>query len=283
MIEVSSFLSGKNLCNIFADSIVRKLNELSPDAKTQISVINVRSFFIVRGYTTSEVVADLSEILSELYKNYDDKLMNTVRVIDTILYNKSSKEKLKINYSEDKTANSIKCCFEKVCNELQNEGYYITVKIHNDKLYYDFEHKKDFDPSYISSKFLGYQCIKDDFSNDVYMSEDIYGLSNDGKKYYHVLLKKISYNLLNKGFTKNISINVSSDLDLDEINSENINFNLMESKILNKERLESLILDVFNFDMSNLTNEFDLTNFKYPLSDNKVWESYEGTGDLMFL
>ncbi len=115
------------------------------------------------------------------------------------------------------------------------------------------------------------------------MSEDIYGLSNDGKKYYHVLLKKISYNLLNKGFTKNISINVSSDLDLDEINSENINFNLMESKILNKERLESLILDVFNFDMSNLTNEFDLTNFKYPLSDNKVWESYEGTGDLMFL
>jgi hypothetical protein len=283
MIEVSSFLSGKNLCNIFADLIVRKLNELSPNAKTQISVINVRGFFIVRGYTTSEVVADLSEILSELYKNYDDKLMNTVRVIDTILYNRSSKEKLKINYSEDKNTNSIKCCFEKVCNELQNEGYYITVKIHNDKLYYDFEHKKDFDHSYISSKFLGYQCIKDDFSNDVYMSEDIYGLSNDGKKYYHVLLKKISYNLLNKGFTKNISVSISSDLELTEINSENINFNLIESKIVNKEKLESLILDVFNFDLSNLTNEFDLTDFKYQLLDNKVWESYEGTGDLMFL
>ena len=56
MIEVSSFLSGKNLCNIFADLIVKKINEEFPDAKTQISVINVRNFFIVKGVTTSDIV-----------------------------------------------------------------------------------------------------------------------------------------------------------------------------------------------------------------------------------
>jgi len=283
MIEVSSFLSGKNLCNIFADSIVRKLNELSPNAKTQLSVINVRSFFIVKGCTTSEVVVNLSDILSELYGKYDNELTNTIRVIDTILYNKKPEEKLRISYNEDKKTNSIKSCFEKVCNELQNEGHYITVKIHNDKIYYDFEHKKDFDPSDISSRFLGYQCIKDDFSNDIYMSDKLYGLSNDGQKYYHILLNKISYNLLNRGFNNNISLNISSDLELNEIDSENINLNLIDSKLIDKEKMENLILDVFNFDMENLTNEFNLTNFEYPLGGEKIWENYKGTGDLMFL
>ena len=66
MIEVSSFLSGKNLCNIFADLVVKKINEVTPDAKTQITVINVRNFFIVKGVTTSDSVINLSDILRKI-------------------------------------------------------------------------------------------------------------------------------------------------------------------------------------------------------------------------
>ena len=88
MIEVSSFLSGKNLCNIFADLIVKEINKVSPDAITEIKVINVRSFFIVKGFTSSEKIVNLSDILSDLYQSYDENLVKTVRVFDTIIYNK---------------------------------------------------------------------------------------------------------------------------------------------------------------------------------------------------
>jgi S-adenosylmethionine synthetase len=115
------------------------------------------------------------------------------------------------------------------------------------------------------------------------MSDKLYGLSNDGQKYYHILLNKISYNLLNRGFNNNISLNISSDMELNEIDSENINLNLIDSKLIDKEKMENLILDVFNFDMENLTNEFNLTDFEYPLGGEKIWENYKGTGDLMFL
>ena len=71
MIEVSSFLSGKNLCNIFADLIVKKINEEFPDAKTQISVINVRNFFIVKGTTTYNEVINLAELFQNYLKKYD--------------------------------------------------------------------------------------------------------------------------------------------------------------------------------------------------------------------
>ena len=166
MIEVSSFLSGKNLCNIFADLIVKKINEEFPDAKTQISVINVRNFFIVKGVTTSDSVINLSDILSGIYEKYDSELLNKVRVIDTILYNKEFDLNLNINFSEDKKNKSLISNLYKTCNDLQNEGFYITVKLNNGILFYDFEHEKDFDPSYIKEKFPTYTCIKDDFSQD---------------------------------------------------------------------------------------------------------------------
>ena len=192
MIEVSSFLSGKNLCNIFADLVVKKINEVTPDAKTQITVINVRNFFIVKGVTTSDSVINLSDILSGIYEKYDSELLNKVRVIDTILYNKEFDLNLNINFSEDKKNKSLISNLYKTCNDLQNEGFYITIKLNNGILFYDFEHEKDFDPSYIKEKFPTYTCIKDDFSQDIYNSEEIYGLSNNGIKYYYFLIRKIS-------------------------------------------------------------------------------------------
>lgn len=285
MIEVSSFLTNKSLCNIFADKIVKEINKESPDAKTQITVLNVKSFFIVRGYTSSEKVVNLSDILSEIYEKYDTELVKTVRVIDTILYNRKPDEKLKITHKESKTKNKITKHLKKICDSLQEEGLYITVKVQGNNLFYDFEHQVEFEKSYISSKFKEYNCIKDDFSNDIYISDQIYGLSNDGLKYYHLLIRKISYNLLNRGFSSKVYLNICSSLDIEKINSENITLSLSDSAIIKKEKLESLILDNFNFDLESLTNEFDLTKFdcNIPYESLHMWESYEGTSDLMFL
>jgi len=286
MIEVSSFLSGKNLCNIFADLVVKKINEVTPDAKTQITVINVRNFFIVKGVTTSDSVINLSDILSGIYEKYDSELLNKVRVIDTILYNKEFDLNLNLNFSEDKKNKSLISNLYKTCNDLQNEGFYITVKLNNGVLFYDFEHEKDFDPSYIKEKFPTYTCIKDDFSQDVYASEEIYGLSNNGIKYYHFLIRKISYNLLSRGFSKITDISISSELKLNDVDAENIILKLNNKSITDNSFLESLILDNFNFDISKLEkevifNDFDVLKSIYESS--YLWENFTGTKDFILL
>lgn len=287
MLEVSSFLCGKNLCNIFADLIVKKINEVSPDAKTQITVINVRNFFIVKGVTTSENIINLSDILSDLFQKYDSELVNKIRVIDTILYNKKFDLNLNLNHTEYKNQTKLqKEIFER-CNQLQMDGYYITVKLNNGILFYDFEHEKDFDPNIIKEKFSNYTCLKDDFSQDTYCSDFMYGLSNDGIKYFYTLVKKISFNLFTRGFSNTLNLSLSSELKLDEINSENINLTLSGKNIIENSKLESLILDNFNFNLSDLEKEFDLQNIDVLsyISENKepIWENYSGTGDLILL
>ena len=48
-LDVYNLLDGKSLCNIFASVIVNKINDSCVDAITEITVVNVRSFFIIKG------------------------------------------------------------------------------------------------------------------------------------------------------------------------------------------------------------------------------------------
>lgn len=288
MIEVSSFLSGKNLCNIFADLIVKEINKVSPDAITEIKVINVRSFFIVKGFTSSEKIVNVSDILSDLYQGYDENLVKTVRVIDVIIYNKKIDRKLNINIQNNNQTKKIEGNLLVICNKLQKEGYYLNLKVHDKNLFYDFEHSVEYVHEYICSNFKGYNCIKDDFSNDVYASDLIYGLSDNYEKYYHFLLNKISFNLLSRGFSTCLNLSISSNNNLEDIDSDNINLSIHNKTTINNEKLESLILDIFSFKLSDIKNEFNLSDFDLIDSLTETdyvtcWENYNGTKDLMFL
>lgn len=278
MIKISSFLNGKNLCNIFANSIVEKINELSPDAKTQISVINVGSFFIVKGQTSSEVLVNPSNILSEIYGKYDNNLSKTVRVIDTILYNKSPElNYVHLEFSESTKERKIKSQLTEKCNQLQKEGIYLNLEVKNNTIYYDLDHNKEHNSTIIESLFSEFICIKDDFSQRIFVSDEMYGLSKDGIKFYHYLIRKISYNLLMRGVSNNIKISINSDKKLNELNSENINLDLDGNFILNKSNLESLILDNFDFELAKLESHFGNSY------EDRSWENFVGTGDLILI
>lgn len=288
MIEVSSFLSGKNLCNIFADLIVKEINKVSPDAITEIKVINVRSFFIVKGFTSSEKIVNVSDILSDLYQGYDENLVKTVRVIDVIIYNKKIDRKLNINIQNNNQTKKIEGNLLVICNKLQKEGYYLNLKVHDKNLFYDFEHSVEYVHEYICSNFKGYNCIKDDFSNDVYTSDLIYGLSDNYEKYYHFLLNKISFNLLSRGFSTSLNLSISSNNNLEDIDSDNINLSIHNKTTINNKKLESLILDNFSFKLSDIKNEFNLTEFDLidRLTETDYvtcWENCSNTRDLIFL
>ncbi len=124
-IEFYNFLDGKNLCNIFANLIVKKINEELPDAKTDISVVNVRNFFIVKGVTTYNEPLNLAELLQSFLKQFDGELSNKVRVIDSILYNKElDQEPLNLNLSFDKTIEKINESLKEELNQYTKEKIY---------------------------------------------------------------------------------------------------------------------------------------------------------------
>jgi hypothetical protein len=291
MVEISSFLNGKNLCNIFADLIVKKINESYPDAKTEITVINVRNFFIVRGRTSSQTVVNLSDILTGLYQLYDQELTPKIRIFDLISYDlKFEPSYLHISHSKNKNTESIIKTLTNNCNDLQKNGIYLNLKVDefNKRIFYGVDGIKYVDQSELQLIFNGYELIKSDFSQDIYVSDKMYGLSNNGLKYYYFILNKIVFNLFSRGFTKEIDLSISSNQKLNKIDNENINLKINnKNNTINSDKLESLILDNFSFELNRLVVEFDLNSFN-PLEElqnikNSVWENYVGTKDLMFL
>ena len=73
-IIIYNFLDGKNICNIFAKLIVNEINNITPESKVNIQVVNVRTFFVVRGVSSSGTVLNLSEIFQKFLKKYDEDL-----------------------------------------------------------------------------------------------------------------------------------------------------------------------------------------------------------------
>jgi hypothetical protein len=289
MIEVSNLSVGKNLCNILAELIVKEIDKNSPGAKTEISVVNVRSFFIVKGITSSDNQINVTEVFKNFYKDYCDRPDEIVKIFDLIKYSVDLKSNIfQISLSIKKEDNSIIERFQKISNEIKKDGYDIIMKIDkiNKTVHYDIESIKIFSYSILKKLIKDYTLCKDNFSNEIYKSDKFYGLSNNGVKYYYVLVNKILYNLLNRGFCNNIEFSISNDLDINDINNENINLKILND--VSKEGvLESLVLDVFDFEYSKLKNQFDLSklNLIDSLENNstQIWENYLGTKDLMFL
>jgi hypothetical protein len=103
----------------------------------------------------------------------------------------------------------------------------------------------------------------------------------------YFLLNKIGFNLLNRGFISELDLSISSELNIKDIDSDNVKLKINSESIINTEKLESLVLDNFDFILENLQKQFDLSKHDVLncLSNNMSygWENYEGTKDLMFL
>lgn len=256
IIEVYNFLDGKNLCNIFSSLLVNSIKDNNPNAITEITVINVRNFFIVKGTTTSDVVINPSEILQNFLKDYDEDKSNSVRVIDIISYNTNINKKLNINLTFDKIVQNNLLKSEEFINSFLNEKIYFNYKINSllKKINYDCESFYiDSVKKIISNNFDGFDIVKDDFSQEIYISDRFYGLGNHPEISYTLLLKNITNHLFTLGISKRLSFSLYSDLNFEEIDEENCFFKINnDDHIVNTEWLESLILDIFPFKLNEL-------------------------------
>jgi len=259
-IEFYNFLDGKNLCNIFANLIVKEINNKLPDAKTDISVINVRNFFIVKGTTTYNEVINLAELFQNYLKKYDTELSNKVRVIDSILYNKVvDQEPLNLKEvfikSEEKKYQSL----QQKLNRYTKEKVYFNFKLQErtNHVYYDCSSEQlSTVITILEEQFPEYVLVKSDFSQEIYISDKVYGLSNNNRL-YHFLLWSIKNHIFELGISKKLDVSLYSDVNINEMDNLTVNFVLHnDNHIVKTEWLESLVLDVFPFDVESLKTKF---------------------------
>ena len=265
-IEFYNFLDGKNLCNIFANLIVKEINNKLPDAKTDISVINVRNFFIVKGTTTYNEVINLAELFQNYLKKYDTELSNKVRVIDSILYNKVvDQEPLNLKEVFIKSQEKKYQSLQQKLNRYTKEKVYFNFKLQErtNHVYYDCSSEQlSTVITILEEQFPEYVLVKSDFSQEIYISDNVYGLSNNNRL-YHFILWSIKNHIFELGISKKLDVSLYSDANINEMDNLTVNFVLHnDNHIVKTEWLESLVLDVFPFDSGSLLNTFTEENLE---------------------
>jgi hypothetical protein len=280
-IEFYNFLDGKNLCNIFANLIVKEINTIIPDSKTDISVINVRNFFIVKGTTTFNEVINLAELFQNFLKEYDTELSNKVRVIDSILYNKEvDQEPLNLKEVFIKSQEKKYQSLQEKLNSYTKEKIYFNFKLQErtNHVYYDCSSEQlSTVINILEEQFPDYVLVKCDFSQEIYVSDKVYGLSNNNRL-YHFLLWSIKNHIFNLSISKKLDVSLYSDVSVEDMDNLTVNFVLHnDDHIVKTDWLESLVLDVFPFDVESLKSKFgkidDLegyimgTNREYPFNE----------------
>jgi len=284
-----NFLDGENLCNIFASLIVNKINESFPNANTELTVINVRNFFIVKGKTSSDKPLLIADIFQDFVSKYDQELSKTIRVIDIIHYNADfNPVSMVVDYYSNK--NSVDLDIQNYVNSFVKENKYFNIKIDgsNQVIYYDcVSENQDYVLSSLNVKFKGFSFIKSDFSQEVYVSDKFYGLSNNNEKLYHMLVRHIFHNISMVGISKELDIKLVSEQEIDNIDNESIKLHIFNNNhIVKTSWLESLILDVFPFTKNELvvlypSSEIDHINDIINGDVNSPWKRLNMTNDLI--
>ncbi len=278
-INVYNFLDGVNLCNIFANLILLKTKESFPDVRTEISVINVRNFFVVKGYTSSETLVNVAEIFQDYLNNYDEELSKKVRVFDMISYGKDVDDlPLSISYKENKKESQRYYELQNIVNGYAKNKIYINLKVDDTSkiVFFDCNENQYGDvKNILIDNFESYDYVKQDYSEEIYISEKIYGSTLHNEKPYLLLMKQISDHLFKLGISKEINLILNTSIQTKDLNNELINLRIEnDNHIVKKDWLESLLMDVFPFELKALRDRFSDCDDMISLVTDLNFEDY---------
>jgi S-adenosylmethionine synthetase len=272
-IEVYNLFDGKNLCNLFANTIVEELKKINPNVMVEISVINVRNFFIVRGKTDSKTVLNLTDIFSNKLENLMFEKPDVLKVIDIITYNTSLNSGI-LNISKT-NSKSLKTKYLDFVNLHTKNKLYFSLKVdelHSTIIFDCFEQDIKKVTDVISLEFTSYDIIKGDFSSEVYVSDSEYGMNINSEKSYYMLIDYVSNHLFHLGLCDEVTINLYSKNELKVVDNLNCELTVKTNKSFVKEEwLSSLILDLFPFELNEIIKELNLDsyNFENRIIDNQ--------------
>jgi len=268
---------GKNLSNLLANRIIEEFSLIDNDHVTNIFVIDLGQFVVVKGVTSINNPLNYSQLFT-LYCQDDLNIDKNFNVIDLIEY----------NYISNNNVVNIDLSFTKNCllNEnlkIESHGFY-DIKSNSNFILHN--NQRVFDELILIPEFSNYTGLKQK-DNFIYTSDEVYGLNLISKKIYYYFLKYISYNIFEKNLSRDINFKLFYVGNLHELNWENIDFEVSSnSLIVSNEWTKSLILDLFDFNYKSIKKHLSLDNYDFSneiLSNDRCWKKRDKVSEIILL
>jgi hypothetical protein len=250
--------SRRGIVNKFADFILCEIQK-EKKYRTIIEVSDFRNFLVIAGKTESKIILDLSEIKERFYEENKQTMVDLnyerLNVIDLIQYDSLGFTEIFESYFE--FHNTIFPSFhEKVLNYVYNhfDVYYNSLDFKKELLFdLDYDHLTE--PNSIFTK--NYSCVTSEFP---------YGYSLDNGRSHFYYSEYICNQLFSSIKTDKITFKISDVKD----ENQDLDIQIISSSPYLSEKVKSMVLDVFDFNISR----FSITTLKnYDLSkeiDNQL-------------
>lgn len=251
---------GTNLCNLLANSIVEKIKSINPQDYVDVSVSNVNDFFIVFGKTSSNEKIDLTELFTSVMDTIPQKLRVLVKVFDMLTYG-VERENMSILYSELFTKYqsnySENFGYYKKIMELNNNGLFVNLRNFGTERYINVISNENNIPLPEGFKELL-------LSKRTHTSDPLFGKDIRSEKYLYFLSRYIAHTLFSANLCNTVNIRVSTNAKFSEINWENIHLTIDSSSLIVTQKwVESLILDIFDFNPEQVISDLSLDDYNF--------------------
>jgi hypothetical protein len=269
-------LYGKKLCNLLSNLIIKNYSEIDINHKTEIKVIDLEQFIVLKGKTSINNPINYSIIFKTFIeeKNNSNKNLN---VIDLIEYGVNPSSKI-INLDITLYDSKEYTIFD-LNHTIQGE-YYIdydkNLILHNNKNLFESlilePEFKDFDGKLIGSSYP-------------FISDELFGKNLNSSKLYEIYLKYVAHNLFEKQICKDINFKLFYTGDINDLSWETMDFKInSNSRITSNEWITSLVLDLFDFNHSYIKNHLSLEEYDFNneiLSKDRCWMIRDKTSEMI--
>jgi hypothetical protein len=236
--------SNRGLVNLFTDFILLEIIE-NEKYDAIIEVTDFGRFFVVNGITSRKEILNLSDITLKFKNEYNNLLSELnyeeINIIDLIIYDNELIKKEEFWFTFYDTERP--CYSQKIIEQsITNLNY---QKISNSSVELDFSENGTDDLDFFTYSPLNIS------------SEFPHGYSfNMGRGYYYYS-EYICNHLFKTLICDEIKFKCSTVKNL----NDDYNINIITDSIYNKEKMESLVLDVFDFNLNKFKNK--LVGYNY--------------------
>jgi len=236
--------SNRGLVNLLADFILLEINE-NEKYDIIIEVSDFGRFFVVNGMTSKKDVINLSEVTVKFKKEYEDLMTllgyEELNVIDLIIYGNelSKKNEFWFTYYDTERPVYSRKTIDLTSTNLKYQ------KINNNSIELDFSEN--------TTEGLGVFT----YSPLNITSEFPYGHSfNMGRNFYYY-----SEYICNHLFTMLMCDEINFKCSINKDLNDDYNIDIISNSIYKKEKIKSLILDVFDFNLGKFKNKISGYNY----------------------
>lgn len=266
----------ESLSNFFSNEIIKKFTEINPQHSSNIEVVLNKKICLINGHTTISDPIDFSELLTQKF----NELNNTetiIKTLDFVDYGKkitSDITTVTASYNLDEIKIDLK---EKIKNLTDSKINFYLIPNTNKIIYNKKQNISDID----NFDLYEHKSFDTFFKSKPYYGSDIFST-----KSYEFLLKNISYNLVHANLCNDIQITMFCDKNIKEINNENVELYFSSNTLrVSKEWLNSLVLDLFDFKLENIIENFNLTQYDFGkelfFSEEPMWKQKQRVKDII--